>query len=161
MCDTATGEGGSGLGTRKWDKSSPTTSVIFRMGSPWITFCTSSMSSVSCSISARASLYTRALARGSEAKTRGNALDAILPASIGEVKRLWLGRLEAILCEELNHKRDDHRTSVDETHLRTSPSTSSRLLADRSSSLSLRNTGPIFSEYPQYCMTSQSVISSL
>jgi hypothetical protein len=53
--DAATAAGGSEAGVPMRDKSSLITSFIFRIGSPWITFFTSSLSSVSCSISASAS----------------------------------------------------------------------------------------------------------
>jgi len=70
------------------DKSSLITSLIFRIGSPRITFFTSSMSSVSCSMSARASCACVLLASGSQVnKKRGNLPGVAPAASIGEEQR--------------------------------------------------------------------------
>ena len=132
------------------DKSSLITSLIFRIGSPRITFSTSSVSSVSCSMSARASCErVLQLVNRRQIKYRGIVHGVVLAASIGEEQKPLLDPLGAVCT---GHTIINGTTGNNVLpHLRTSFSISSRLLAEMLSSRSLRYTGPIFSEYPQFC----------
>src|SRR6266849_10028002 len=82
-------------------------------------------------------------------KHTGNVHGVVRAASTGEGQRPWIGRFEAV-CTEYTIINGTTSNKVP-PHLRTSFSISSRLLAEMLSSRSLRYTGPIFSEYPQFC----------
>lgn len=136
----AAADDGSGAGTPMRDKSSLMTSWIFRMGSPRITFFTSSMSSVSCSISARASYRmcdeTRTILAEVSQQENGSVRTRCSSCFFDRRRvktRAWpaCSNLDA---SERSSDRDQRPLQQKSPYLRTSLSISSRLLVEIPSS---------------------------
>jgi hypothetical protein len=94
----------------------------------------------------------RALASGSQANGYGGNVRGVIPAAwTEEEQRPWLGQFGAVCMKHMTINGMNEKLEQESPHLRTSFSISSRLLVEMLSSRSLRYTGPIFSEYPQFC----------
>ena len=96
-------------------------------------------------------LYTRALEGGPQANTKGTHPIQFMLLRSEKSKDSGLTGLEQSCVKNASINGVTTEPRRINPHLRTSLSISSRLLAEMLSCRSLRYTGPIFSEYPQFC----------